>query len=304
MPFDDVVVQMKLWRKQGGKKLSLLGGEPTLHPDFSHICRCARDIGYERVVVNTNGLTASLKQFSTMDPHELSYVQVSLDGGSSATHDLIRGNGTFEHTWKTIRFLVEKGFDTRVICTVNRMNIVDCTDLIAQCDAAGVTLLKYHVFSDIGSGAQYADWVIPPAEWIQFYESLKTYATGKKVQVWYQPTYANERTMVHFYNEGYRGCVGRSLARISVFPDGRAYVCSFLFDTDKNMFFVDGDTIRPNSKESELALFSKAKLTCQDCSVCFACAGGCPAEDMFVKRAECGRHNGIFSVCRLWNHRI
>lgn len=45
-----------------------------------------------------------------------------------------------------------------------------------------------------------------------------------KTRVWYQPTFARRDDMARFEAEGDRGCIGRTLDRISVFPDGRAYV--------------------------------------------------------------------------------
>jgi MoaA/NifB/PqqE/SkfB family radical SAM enzyme len=268
MPFQSIALQLKLWRTMGGTKLSLLGGEPTLHPEFLQICAHAKDLGYEKIIINTNGLAQCAKQFVNLRAQDVSYVQLSLDGGSAVTHDFVRGKGMFDITWKTICSLVDRGFDTRVICTVNSKNKSDCVDLIEKCDAIGVRLVKFHVFSDIGNGAKYADWVISPEEWIAFYESLEGYSDGKKVQVWYQPTYANERNIDRFYKEGYRGCIGRALDRISVFPDGRAYVCSYLFDTNQNMFFVKDGKIVLNKADNEFDLFTSviSKTECQNCA--------------------------------------
>lgn len=34
MPFDEVAATLRTWRLMGGSKLTILGGEPTLHPDL------------------------------------------------------------------------------------------------------------------------------------------------------------------------------------------------------------------------------------------------------------------------------
>ncbi|MGH3710923.1 MAG: radical SAM protein, partial [Pseudonocardiaceae bacterium] len=34
MPFDQISQTLTTWRKMGGSKLTILGGEPTLHPDY------------------------------------------------------------------------------------------------------------------------------------------------------------------------------------------------------------------------------------------------------------------------------
>ncbi len=302
MPTTKVKETLELWRKMGGSKLSILGGEPTLHPDFQYICRYARQVGYEKVILNTNGLAKAKQQLRSMCPDDFNYVQVSLDGGSPSTHDLIRGRGTFKVAWKTTQWLADLGYDTRIICTVNRKNRDDCLDLIEACEQAGVFLLKFHVFSTIGNGKDNEEWALTPKEWIEFYELLELERGKHRVKIWYQPTYANRENIHRFTEQGYRGCIGRTLDRISIFPDGRAYVCSFLFDTELNMFQVKDNKIQLNRGENEFELFTQALAqdSCNSCKSPKTCLGGCPAERVVMGNASCEDDEEIIPVCRLW----
>jgi radical SAM protein with 4Fe4S-binding SPASM domain len=302
MPKDKVFKTLVLWRKMGGDKLSILGGEPTLHPDFIDICRYSKKLGYGKVILNTNGLAKSRIVLKDMSPDEFSYVQISLDGGSPETHDIVRGKGTFKVAWKTTEILAERGFDTRVICTVNRKNQSDCLDLIEKCEDIGVSLVKFHVFSSIGNGLGNASWAMSPREWVDFYEILEKKRNNHSVQIWYQPTYATKENFSRFVSQGYKGCIGRTLDRISIFPDGRAYVCSYLFDTNLNMFQMEEDEIKINRKENEFELFSKAmvKSSCENCKCSSSCLGGCPAEKIVMGNSSCSAEKDIIPVCRLW----
>ena len=79
--------------------------------------------------------------------------------------------------------------------------------------------------------------------------------------------------MARYAADGYRGCIGRTLDRISIFPDGRAYVCSFLFDTDLHFAnMVDGQVIL-NKGPNEFDLFTQVltKASCGDCKVGSSC---------------------------------
>lgn len=225
-----------------------------------------------------------------------------MDGGSSSTHDLIRGKGTFRVSWKTTCELAQKGFDTRVICTVNAKNKEDCLDLITKCEEIGVSLVKFHVFSTIGNGQENDEWGISPDEWIIFYEELEKRKKDYQVQIWYQPTYANRKNVHRFTEQGYRGCIGRTLDRISIFPDGRAYVCSYLFDTNFNMFTMKGGDITLNRSTNEFEIFSQAmaKSSCEKCKAPKTCLGGCPAEKIVMKQASCELQEDIIPICRLW----
>lgn len=302
MSLSEVKHTLQTWRKLGGSKLSILGGEPTLHPDFIEICHYAKAIGYEKVILNTNGVGKALSILDKMKPEDFNYVQVSLDGGSSATHDSVRGPGTFRLAWKTSEALAARKFDTRIICTVNRKNRSDCLELIPKCEAIGASLVKFHVFSNIGNGQGNSDWAMTPREWIEFYEELERIKKDHKIQIWYQPTYANKENIHRFAQQGYRGCIGRTLDRISIFPDGRAYVCSYLFDTAQNMFqMVDGE-VKINRGENEFELFTKVltKSSCGSCKSPKACLGGCPAEELSMGKSSCEADSEIIPVCRLW----
>jgi hypothetical protein len=104
--------------------------------------------------------------------------------------------------------------------------------------------VKYHVFSTIGTGHLNASMAMTPPEWIEFCDILQHVAPRYDTRVWYQPTYGRRDQMDRYGAEGYQGCIGRTLDRISIFPDGRAYVCSYLFDTKLNFAsMADGQFI-------------------------------------------------------------
>lgn len=301
MPLSQIVGWLTTWRHMGGSKLTILGGEPTLHPDFTQAVRAAQAIGFEQVITTTNAQAPALKKFRQMVPDDLAYVQVSLDGGSSDTHDSIRGEGTFDTALATTAELADRGFDTRIICTVNQANADDALELLDLADELGVSLLKFHVFSTIGTGHGNAELAMTPIQWIAFCDRLNDAAPHYRTRVWYQPTYARAGQMARYSAEGYQGCIGRTLDRISIFPDGRAYVCSYLFDTDLNFARMQDGQVLLNRGDSEFDLFTGA-LASSACGSCKAsgCLGGCPAEKIVMGTSSCKEHDDIVPVCRLW----
>ncbi|MEU3553322.1 radical SAM/SPASM domain-containing protein [Streptomyces fragilis] len=302
MPFPEIESTLKFWRQMGGSKLTILGGEPTLHPRYEDTIRLAGDLGYEHVITTSNGLAPALRKFRRLDPADFAYVQISVDGGSAGTHDAVRGPGRFEETLMTVRELCERGFDTRIICTVSKRNERDCLKLLDLADEFGVSLVKYHVLSVIGRGHGSPEDGMEPSEWLDFTDRLHDAAQGYRTRVWYQPTFARRADMPRFEKEGYRGCIGRTLDRISVFPDGRAYVCSFLFDTDLHFAQMRDGRLKLNKGANEFDLFAGA-LTgggCGDCKAPGSCMGGCPAEEIVDGRASCAAYPDIVPVCRLW----
>lgn len=301
MPLSQIVDWLTTWRRMGGSKVTILGGEPTLHPNFTDAVRLAGRLGYEHVITTTNGQRPALKKFRAMAPEDFAYVQVSLDGGDAKNHDAVRGAGTFDTAVATTRELARRGFDTRVICTVNRANRDDALRLLELAGELGVNLVKFHVFSEIGTGHLNRELALTPPEWIEFCDLLERVAVLYDTRVWYQPAYARRDQMDRYAGEGYQGCIGRTLDRISVFPDGRAYVCSYLFDTDLNFAQMTGSQVTLNREPSEFDLFTSA-LARSACGGCKspACLGGCPAEQVVSGTSSCATYRDIVPVCRLW----
>lgn len=118
-----------------------------------------------------------------------------------------------------------------------------------------------------------------------------------------QPTWASADQAVRFAEAGFAGCRGRALDRISVFPDSRSYVCSYLAGTPLHFATTGHDgTITLNRERNEFDLFT-AGLTqpaCGDCRGVSACGGGCPAEQVVDGAASCETDPELVPVCRLW----
>lgn len=190
MPLPEIAATLTAWRRMGGSKLTILGGEPTLHPGYTDAVRLAGRIGYEHVITTTNAQVPALRKFRQLDPADLTYVQVSLDGGSPMSHDALRGAGTFDQALSTTAELAARGFDTRIICTVNQANKHDALKLLDIADDLGVSLVKYHVFSAIGTGHGNPKLAMTPPEWVDFCDILSHVAPYCKARVWYQPTFA------------------------------------------------------------------------------------------------------------------
>jgi radical SAM protein with 4Fe4S-binding SPASM domain len=301
MPLPEIAETLATWRKMGGSKLTILGGEPTLHPNYVDAIRLGRQLGYEDVITTTNAQKPAVRKFRQLEPEDFAYVQVSLDGGSADTHDAVRGAGTFDTALETAAELTGRGFDTRIICTVNQANRGDALKLLDIADEIGVSLVKFHVFSTIGIGHGNADMAMNPREWVTFCDVLNQTAPGYQTRVWYQPTYARRDQMARYAAEGYQGCIGRTLDRISIFPDGRCYVCSYLFDTDLYFARMQDGQVVLNRGDNEFDLFTRPLVTsaCGGCKAT-ACQGGCPAEELVMGGSSCADQEDIVPVCRLW----
>ncbi|MGQ9623880.1 MAG: radical SAM protein, partial [Candidatus Bathycorpusculaceae bacterium] len=92
--------------------LSFSGGEPLIRRDFFEVAAYAKKrIGY--VSIATNGTLITKDNAKRIKDVGIDYVEISVDGASSALHDEFRGiPGAFEKTMEGVKNCVEEGVDT------------------------------------------------------------------------------------------------------------------------------------------------------------------------------------------------
>lgn len=98
---DQLFGQMSM---MGSYRLGLTGGEPLLRKDLFEIIDRALAHGLSPCVT-TNGLLLDEPTAREFGRRELLWLNVSLEGGSPATNDLIRGHGSFGQVMENLKIL-------------------------------------------------------------------------------------------------------------------------------------------------------------------------------------------------------
>lgn len=294
LPFERAAEIISYCRTLGGQYITFLGGEPTLHEDLPRMVDHALEQGYKQVMINSNGLLE--RTIDRIDPEKLHYISFSLDGATAETHDQIRSPKTFNKTVGCIRKTVQAGYPVRLICTISQINIHEAAAVLTLADELGVKMVNFHVFSEEGIGIKNSSWSLTPQEWIDFYEYLESIKHQFRTSIWYPPTYATTDKLQRYVTEGYKGCVGCSLDRISIFPDGRCYVCSVLFDHPLHYAeLTQEDGLTPRQELTEFDLFSAAADAAKE-----PWLTGCPAEAYLETQGKTKTPDHLTSMCRLW----
>jgi MoaA/NifB/PqqE/SkfB family radical SAM enzyme len=280
-------------RRLGAEYITLIGGEPTIHPDLPKIVAYACACGYKQVMIDTNGIRPD--RIMIIPNNQLYSVTVSLDGATSGSHERVRGSGTFARTLGSIRKLVAHGYRVRINCTVFKFSIHEAVLVIKLAEELGVHLVNYHTFSEEGFGFGKSDWSLTPYEWITFCESLERIRKQSSVSVWYPPTWTTQQKLPRYVAEGFNGCLGCSLDRLSIFPDGRCYLCSVLFDRSMHFATITEDGFILNRNKNEFDAFSRAAYFSEHQTLT-----GCPAEKILEEQGKRINPSGFISLCRCW----
>jgi AdoMet-dependent heme synthase len=120
---DSIFSTLSKWNKKGD--FSITGGEPLLRKDlldFTEYLNQSTDVC--NIDFLTNGTLIDdtfIKRIKKL--HKIKYIQISLDGATPATHDTIRGKGSFDKSVKATRNLIKNGFEVRIMYTLQKINV-------------------------------------------------------------------------------------------------------------------------------------------------------------------------------------
>lgn len=113
------------FRRAGATRLTITGGEPTLHAGLLRLIREAKALGFTTIGLQTNSMKlAEAKYAEGLRTAGLDEVFASLHGSSAGTVDRITGlPGGFDRTVAGIRRAIASGLDVTVNFVANRRNL-------------------------------------------------------------------------------------------------------------------------------------------------------------------------------------
>ncbi|MFD7658892.1 radical SAM protein [Actinosynnema sp. NPDC059797] len=130
-------------------RVTLTGGEPTLHPDFLGIVRAFRAAGMQ-VGVCTNATTLDEEGIAELVAVGGVHCNVSLDGFAAESHGRFRGDrASFDITVATVRKLAAAGLLQGLLCTPN--SLAHDEEYTALCAFAREHGARYVLLNPLGS---------------------------------------------------------------------------------------------------------------------------------------------------------
>lgn len=112
---DEVRSVLAAFKGNGGREVTFSGGEIALRADLAEIVDYCSSIGLSSELL-TNG-TLWTEPLVSKVAGKVRRVQVSIDGFSEASNALIRGEGSFEKSLRTVDLFVQAGVMTEVAVT-------------------------------------------------------------------------------------------------------------------------------------------------------------------------------------------
>ncbi len=228
--------------------LILIGGEPTLHPDLSHVVRYAGKAGYASITVDTNGFFFN-HILDKITPEEVDYFSVGLDGSCQDVNDLIRGKGVFKRCVAGIEKALSKGFGVSLIYTVSRLNISDLKNMPALLKTLGIDRFFIQVIGIRGRSVQAKGQKLQltKKQWTTVVPSVAARAAELGINVTYPKVFLDKSQRFE--------CAALVAQNYFVFPNGRVYQCPLCEDSPLHSYMFEKNELAPTPPINERDLF-------------------------------------------------
>lgn len=259
--------------------IKLTGGEPMLAPFFWEILSHINKIGI-RTCVYTNGSFLNNETIAKLSEMGVARIQISLDGGTAATHDSFRQTkGNFSKILSALPNLDKSAMDVGLSFTVSEYNYAEIQqflDIVYQYENIKVIISPYINYHQTFSGnkiLQVSDEIL---------NGLKDYFQ-KNILRWSDKT----RYYLTFSNK-YIGYCGFGVYMLYIDSTGRIYMCPLLNQEEHVVGNVMYTPLSEIWKESKLLKDYRKRTIAdiEDCNSCRhagICRGGCRARAYFEK---------------------
>jgi MoaA/NifB/PqqE/SkfB family radical SAM enzyme len=253
------------WSKRHGVgEITLLGGEPSLHPSFADMVRVVRDHAMDvRVVTNGARRFQRLLRNGTIAAKDLARVAVSLDCLDPAVQDEFRGPGAWQDAMDMIKLLREHAvtFDINVTAVKPVLSGVD--KMIDFARDHSCRRVNIHWPSTIGIGTTLDPGAVPDrGEWLELIRRVARLERRSDFFVEIERGYLVD-------DERLTGCALEDFSNLQILPDGRAYRCGLLIDQEEMASLaMTGDQLRLTGPgHGEERLRADWLSTCDSCPV-------------------------------------
>lgn len=161
VPFEPIMKAISEARAAGAARLIFLGGEPTLHKRFVEVLAESKKLGFEEIVIFTNGVRLPTKGFveSIVALGDFTW-RISIQGGNEAAHVAVTKRGrSFQRIVAGIAKLQELGQRVTTNMCVNEESYRSLPDFPELIETYGIAQLHVDIVRPASTGMRTTEYL-------------------------------------------------------------------------------------------------------------------------------------------------
>lgn len=155
IPLDPMITAIEEARAQGARRITFLGGEPTLHKGFLDALKRSVELGFEEIVIFTNGVLLPHPGFIDKVVALGNHFEwrISVQGGNEAAHVAVtKRKDSFQRIVTGLRTLQERGQRVTANMCVNEESYRSLPDYPALIREHGIRQLHVDIIRPSSTG--------------------------------------------------------------------------------------------------------------------------------------------------------
>lgn len=272
----------------GGTGVRFTGGEPLCHPAWLGCLQLARELGFTQLLLQTNATLLSadvVAQLAALDFPGFG-IQVSLEGAGAASHDRIRGEGTFAETLAGLERLSAAGLASRITLAFTEMrhNLGEFPQLLELAETLGIGAVTAGTLVTGGRATAGENEATTPPAITQYLELIDRFESDPTFRQRYQQR-GNLTALEWWRGEPADSGCCRFVEQPYLTPGGRLYPCLMchaddysvtgVFQKPLTLTLIEGAPLWASLQQT-CRQRPSAIPSCRSCPERQVCAAGCP----------------------------
>ena len=256
-------------------RLFFTGGEPLAHPSIYKLIAYASNKSIP-TILGTNATLVNQSVSRKLVDSGLKEARVSLDGANKKSHDLLRGEGSYDKTVLGIQTLINAGITISIRTTINKLNFEEVFEIGKLISSMNIQNWEIKNIIPSGRALEHPELLTTKTERSIALESL--------IKIYSQKLFPdiNIKLMEGTLNnsidlpDGIKvACCPAGRSMVLVQPNGDIIPCGYL--SSNVLGNIRRDYIMEVIKKHKEINNRIVPPKCQNCKHFYMCKGGCPA---------------------------